>query len=105
MKCLKSLANPRLHIRQLLQQANRFRNLALLLLALLIATPLAIVATAMTTMMACPTLRTIASSHLIQTSETPMVMESVTGVIPVRLHRSTRCVSRRFGPGFLISPA
>ncbi len=40
MKCLKSLANPRFHIRQLLQQANRFRNLALLLLALLISTPL-----------------------------------------------------------------
>ena len=40
MKCLKSLDNPRFQVRQLLQQANRFCNLALLLLVLLIATPL-----------------------------------------------------------------
>jgi hypothetical protein len=40
MKFLESFANPRCHFHQLLKRANRFRNTALLLLALLLTTPL-----------------------------------------------------------------
>ena len=40
MKCLKRFRNPGLDVPQLLKQATHFRNISLLLLALLVATPL-----------------------------------------------------------------